>query len=67
MEARIKAIDNYIERHDLKWTQLRLIDGSCKWRHFEDKVKHDEANLFKNWPTERILDSMNEEKFNEKK
>lgn len=62
LEARLKAIGNFLVRNDWKWTQMRLMYGSCKWRHFEDKIKHDEEYLFKNWPLERILDRVKEEK-----
>jgi hypothetical protein len=62
MEARIKAIDNYLERNDFRWTQTRLLRGQCKWRHLNDFEKYNEVNPFTNWPLERILDRLEEEK-----
>jgi hypothetical protein len=60
MEARMKAIDNYLERNGLEWKQVRLLYGNCKWRH-RDWKKCDEAYSFETWPLERILDKLKEE------
>jgi len=62
IEARIKAIDNYLERNCLQWTQLRLLRGNCKWRHWYAGEKPGEADLFKNWPLERIIDSLEDQR-----
>jgi len=59
-ETRIKAIDNYLVKNDLEWTQLKLTRGSCKWRH-RDFEKYNEADPFKDWPLKRILDNIKEE------
>lgn len=61
MEARIKAIKNFLKRSDLEWKQIKLLDGNCRWRHFNDFEKHNEAYPFKNWPLERILDHLEDE------
>lgn len=60
MEVRMKAIDNYLVKNDLEWTQLRLMNGNCKWRH-RDFKKYNEADPFKGWPLERVLDNIKEE------
>jgi hypothetical protein len=60
VEARIKAIDNYLEKNNLRWRQERLLNGNCRWRQWNWE-KHNEVDRFKNWPLERMLDSLNEE------
>jgi hypothetical protein len=65
MEARLKAIDNYLERNGLEWTQIRLLRGNCKWRHWDKSEKYNEVNPFKNWPLERTLDRLKEQNYNE--
>jgi hypothetical protein len=61
LEARLQQINNYLERNDFRWIQIRLLNGNCKWRHWNDFEKYDETNPFRNWPLERVLDSLKEE------
>jgi hypothetical protein len=62
LEARIKAIDNYMERNDFEKKQARLLRGHYKrGRCWSDVEKYDEMNPFENWPLERIRDSLKEE------
>jgi hypothetical protein len=60
MEARMKSIDNYLERNNLEWRQIRLLNGNCKWRH-RYWEKPNEIYRFKNWSIEKILDDIKEE------
>lgn len=62
LEARMKAIDDYLERNCFEWIQERLLRGNCKWRHWYEGERPDEVYPFKNWPLERVIDSLKEQK-----
>jgi hypothetical protein len=64
MEARIKEIDNYLERNDYEGMLARLKHGSYRYKEWKNFGRYDEVNPFMNWPFERILDRLEEEKIN---
>jgi len=61
IEARLNAIDYYLERNCLEWKQQKILYGNCRWRHWHGGKKPWEINGFKNWPVERILDYLKNE------
>ena len=60
IEARMRELDSYLERNNLKWKQIKLLEGNCRRRH-RDWDNYKETYAFENWPLERILDQLIEE------
>lgn len=58
LESKIKTIDNYMERNDLRKRQRKLIDGYYQYRYGKEFEKYDEVNEFKSKSLVQILDSI---------
>ncbi len=59
LESKIKLIDNYMERNDLRRIQMKLLDGSWKgWSNNKEVEKHNEVNEYKNKSLIEILNSV---------
>ncbi|NOT91652.1 hypothetical protein [Ferruginibacter sp.] len=58
LESKMKLLDNYLERKDLRKKQSRLVHGHYKHRYYKEFEKYNEANEFKNKSLIQILDSI---------
>jgi hypothetical protein len=61
LEARLKQIDNYLERNDYRKRQTKLLHGSGKWKCWKSGEIYDEVNPLKNIPLCQILDQVKNE------
>jgi hypothetical protein len=57
LEARIRLIRNYFERHDLEGRRVKVVRGGAGWWK-ESEVKWNERNPIKNKPITQILDEL---------
>jgi hypothetical protein len=62
LESRVKEIGNYMERNDYKGMLSRLKHGYYRYKEWKNFKLYDEVDPCKNWPLERILDRLEEEK-----
>jgi len=58
IEARLKWINNYLERNDYRKKQSRLLHGNYHWKEWKALEKYNEVNPFRNKPIEQILDEV---------
>jgi hypothetical protein len=65
LEARLKAIDNYLEKNDLRKKQIKLLNGNYKWRYAETE-KYDEVDMYKNKNRYQVIDEIKQELNHEK-
>jgi hypothetical protein len=56
LEARLKQIDNYLERNAYRGRQAKLLHGSSGWRLWIDKEKYDEGNPVQGRSFQDIID-----------
>lgn len=61
LEARLKQIDNYLERNDYRNRQTRLLHGSGKWKCWRRGEKYDEKDVYKGRPLHEIIDQVKNE------
>jgi hypothetical protein len=61
LESKIKVLDNYVERNDLRKKMCRLIHGHYKYRDYEKDEKFDEVSEFKSKSLTQILNSIKDE------
>ena len=61
LESEMKALDNYLDRNDLRKRQNKLLRGyhKYKWRDLGEKYK--EVNEFKDRSLTQILDQVKNE------
>ena len=57
IEARLKAINNYLEKDFLRVKLNKLLYGNNRW-HWKEGEKEKEKNPLKNKPIERIMDEL---------
>ncbi len=60
LEMRSKAIDNYLEKNDLRKKQIKLLKGNYKWRYAETE-KYNEVDLYKNKSLYQVIDEIKQE------
>lgn len=58
LESKLKILDNYLERNDLRKKQCKLIDGYYKRKSWQVFEKYNEVNDFKNRSLIEILNSI---------
>jgi hypothetical protein len=56
IEARLKEIDDYLERNDWRKKQCKLVHGYYKWGGWKEHEKYNEKSMFKNKSLYQILD-----------
>lgn len=63
IERRLQEIDSYLERTAYRGILNHLLYGSSYSWYWEDGIKYNEVNGFKNKPLQRILDEIKEEAY----
>jgi hypothetical protein len=61
LEARLKQINNYLERNNYRKRQTKLLHGSGKWKCRKREEKYDEKDTFKDVPLHGIINQIENE------
>jgi hypothetical protein len=56
--SKLRVLQNYMERNDLRKRQGKVVHGYYKYRHYHEVEKHNEVNYFKSRSLVQILDSI---------
>ena len=61
LEAKLKSIQDYLERNDLRGRQARLVNGHCQRWGIKDLEKYNQVSLYKGKSLCQILDVIKDE------
>lgn len=61
LDAKLKTIQNYIDRNDLRGKMARLINGHYQWWGIKDFEKYNQVSIYKGKSVCQILDAIKDE------